>query len=112
MSTKPKGKRKPLYLSEVTDKDILDYIKPLLGHYNFSLVIRELVRDGMRYREQGKGVGEPSSTLSSHPSHKQPEQSVHVLQSDTNNLSSSLQNIELKAKEVSKEDIENRLDSF
>lgn len=45
------GNRRPLYLSKDKDKDILEFIEPLLNKYNFSAAIRELVRDGIRYRK-------------------------------------------------------------
>lgn len=93
------GIRRPIYFSTHRDSDILSYIKPLLKDKSFSSVIRELVRDGIKYREQQKKP----------PNSYQPTQ---VLQSNTSDLSSSLEKIRLKEKEISKKDLETRLDSF
>lgn len=89
------GTRKPLYLSEKKDKDILDYVEPMLDQYSFSAIIRELIRDGIKYREESKQQSQPVA------------QNM-VLQSNT----PPLPKIELKSKQVSKDEIENRLDSF
>lgn len=82
------GTRRTLYLSEVKDKDIMDSIKPLLERYDFSTVIRELVRDGIKYRR-----GEAQM----------------VLQSST---SAPQLNIKLVKREVDDEAFKNRMDSF
>ena len=87
------GNRRPLYLSPVKDQDILSYIEPLVDHYNFSLVVRELIRDGIKYRTDV------------------PE-SKNVIQSNTSTKSPSLQHVELKKKEINDDDIESRLDNF
>lgn len=102
MSTMAKGIRKPIYLSEAKDHDILSYINPLLSHHNFSSVIRDLVRDGMKFRE-GK---QPRQSVP-----VQEPQEVHskVLQSVTSPV---LDDIVLADKEVTKEDLESRLDDF
>lgn len=102
--------RTPLYLSDIKDEDIVEYIKPLVSRYGFSFVIRELIRDGIKFRnsvqKQGEGYLPPSpvSTLNS--------DNYKVLQSNTQNVSSSLENISLNKKPVSLEEIEDRLDNF
>ncbi len=87
-------------MSKEKDRDIIEYINPLLNKYSFSAAIRELVRDGIRYRD--KPV---TSSLNQYV----PQE---VLQSNPSPLSSSLQNVKLEEKEMSFSDIESRLDSF
>lgn len=89
------NKRQPIYFSDSKDADLIKYLSPLLKHKSFSQLIKELVRDGIKYRHNPK-----------------PEK---VLQSITPNLHAEnppLQNIELRQKEISNDDIENRLDKF
>ncbi|QZA70232.1 hypothetical protein 278BB001_81 [Bacillus phage 278BB001] len=96
-----KNNRRTLYLSDRKDKDILDFIEPLVSdRYDFSFVIRELVRDGIKYRTA------PTPAAASAPA--QVVQHENVIQSNPPELS----NIVLKKKELSDEDIEDRLDSF
>jgi hypothetical protein len=85
------GIRRAIYFSKRKDKDILDFIEPMMERYDFSEIIRELVRDGIKYR-----VGQPEK----------------VLQSNTPPTSSPQININLKAKVVKDEDLESRLDNF
>lgn len=95
-----KNNRRTLYLSDRKDKDILDYIQPLVGgRFDFSFVIRELVRDGIKYRSNPTAAAPPA------PQAVYQESSI---QSNTPDLS----NIALQKKELSDEDIEDRLDSF
>lgn len=96
-----KNNRRTLYLSDRKDKDILDFIEPLVSdRYDFSFVIRELVRDGIKYRT--------TSTSSTAPAPAQVVHHENVIQSNPPELS----DIVLKKKELSDEDIEDRLDSF
>ncbi|APZ82633.1 hypothetical protein Goe24_01740 [Bacillus phage vB_BsuM-Goe24] len=96
-----KNNRRTLYLSDRKDKDILDYIQPLVGdRFDFSFVIRELVRDGIKYRSNPVAAAAPTA-----PQAVYQESSI---QSNTPDLS----NIALQKKELSDEDIEDRLDSF
>ncbi|WCS69294.1 hypothetical protein Goe20_01770 [Bacillus phage vB_BsuM-Goe20] len=98
-----KNNRRTLYLSDRKDKDILDYIQPLVGdRFDFSFVIRELVRDGIKYRSNPAAAAAPTPTA---PQAVYQENSI---QSNTPDLS----NIALQKKELSDEDIEDRLDSF
>lgn len=91
------GKRPSLYLRDKKDRDIIEYVAPLLEMEDFSSVIRALVRDGIRYRQ---GVASaPVRPLSSN---------VEVLQSQTLDLGG----IELAKKEASDEEIKARLDDF
>lgn len=78
-------KRRTLYLSPTKDADINRYIKPLLENYDFSTVIKGLVRDGIQFRST-------------------PQQNFSI-QSHT----SPQVNIELKRKEVSDDDLEDRI---
>jgi len=43
-------KRNALYLG-AKDQDIVKYIEPLLDRYDFSSIVRELMRDGIKYRQ-------------------------------------------------------------
>ncbi|MNP83607.1 hypothetical protein D3C76_1826000 [compost metagenome] len=65
----------------------MDYVKPQLERYDFSTIIRELVRDGMKYR-----VGEARMVLQSNT----PPPPI---------------NIKLK-REVDNEAFKNRMDNF
>ena len=91
------GKRPSLYLRDKKDKDIIDYVTPLLDTEDFSSVIRGLVRDGIKYRQGVRSAVSP--TMSSN---------VEVLQSQTPDLGG----IELAKKEASDEEIKARLDDF
>ncbi len=89
------NKRQSVYFSDTKDKDLIEYLSPLVEHKNFSQIIKELVRDGIKFRNNPN-----------------PQ---NVIQSNTitnNSFSNPLQNIELKQKEVSDDDIESMLDSF
>ena len=83
-------KRRPIYLSPTKDADLIAYIEPLEKKYSFSSIIKELARDGIRYRAAPKNLQNP------------------VLLSNT----SPPVNIELKRKEVTDEELENMLDDF
>jgi hypothetical protein len=85
-------KRTALYLGE-RDKDIIEYISPLLTHYDFSSIVRELIRDGIRYRQ---GVV--------------PGPSLNVLQSYTPSQSQKIEGIVLEEKELDLEDVGSKLD--
>lgn len=92
--------RKSVYLRDKLDDDILEVVIPLLKNHSFAHVMRELARDGIRFRK-----GEKEVVPMSHKGIKSviPEQPLP---------SSPLQDIQLKRKEVSNKDIENRLDGF
>lgn len=83
-------KRNTLYLGE-RDKDIIDVVEPLLERYDFSSIIRELVRDGIKYRQGG--------VLQSNTFPIAPQE--EVLQSNTPLI---------KKKEISDDELEDRLD--
>lgn len=90
---KVKGRRS-LYLRERKDKDIIQYIDSLLDKHDFSDIVRDLMRDGIKFR---KG------------------EQVNVLQSNTfthTPITESFEDIELTKKEVSEEDIKARMDGF
>jgi hypothetical protein len=83
--------RRTLYLSPKKDTDIIEYIKPLIPRSDFSTVIRELVRDGIKFRAGAV-----------------PAASQNVIQS----VNPSLKRVELKKKELSDADLEDRLSKF
>ena len=95
-------KRNALYLGK-RDQDIVDYIKPLLSHYDFSSVVRDLIRDGIKYR---KGMALQPSSLPSKPS----SSSQNVLQSMNSSPTPSFEDIQLKEKELDLDDISDKLD--
>lgn len=82
------GTRRPIYFSLTKDSDILQYIGPLEEKYSFSSIIKDLVRDGIRYRTGLKNTLVPQSNTS-----------LPV-------------NIELKRKEIEDEDLDDLLDNF
>jgi hypothetical protein len=86
--------RNALYLGE-RDKDIKEYISPLLNHYDFSSIVRDLIRDGIKYR---RGVFTP------------PPQ--NVLQSMNTSEPLPLEKIVLKEKELNLDDISDKLDNL
>jgi len=81
-----KGARKTVYLSNMQDKDIIEYVHPLLSKYGFSSVIKELVRDGIQFRSRPKNN--------------------NVIQSSTPDFSE----VKLEKKEFKPEDIDKSLD--
>lgn len=83
-------KRNALYLGE-RDKDIVEYISPLLKRYDFSSIVRELIRDGIRYRHE-------------------PVPSQNVLQSTHLSQPLKLEGIVLEEKELDLEEIGDKLD--
>lgn len=99
MSTK---NRRPIYLSENKDRDILDYISPKLKKYSFSATIRELVRDGIKYRR----------SLNNPKSEQNEISNKNIIQSNTFCNNDELRDIELKTIEISNDEIESRLDDF
>lgn len=86
------GTRRPIYLSPTKDTDILDYIGPLEEKYSFSAIVKELMRDGIKFRTAPNNFQNP------------------VLQSNT----SPKVNIQLKHKEeeVNDDKLEDLLDNF
>ncbi|AEW47362.1 hypothetical protein BCB4_0132 [Bacillus phage B4] len=87
--------RKSVYLRDKMDDDILEVIKPLLKNHSFAHVMRELARDGIKYRKGEGGVVYPK-----------------VIQSVTPVESAPIQDIKLVKKEASDKDIASRLDNF
>jgi hypothetical protein len=84
--------RHALYLGE-KDKDIVEYISPLLTRYDFSSVVRELIRDGIRYRQGAV-----------------PGPSLNVLQSSHLSQPVELEGIVLKEKELDPEEVDGKFD--
>jgi hypothetical protein len=83
--------RRTLYLRPKKDQDILDYIQPLLEKDEFAPVIRALVRDGIRFRSGAARIENKPSIQSNTP---------------------ELPRIELKQKELTNSELEDRLDNF
>lgn len=81
------GNRVTIYLSQTKDQDILSFIEPLVNHYNRSTIFKELIRDGIKLRNK----------ITTRP---------NVIQSNT------LGHIEIKKKEITQSEIEERLDNF
>ena len=81
------GIRRPIYLSPTKDIDILKYIEPLEENYSFSSIIKELARDGIKFRSTPNNFQNP------------------VLLSNT----SPKVNIQLKHKD---EDVDDKLDDM
>jgi hypothetical protein len=92
-------KRNALYLGE-KDKDIVEYISPLLKRYDFSSVVRELIRDGIKFRKGANVVVAP------------PTQNVNVLQSSHSSQAPQLDDIKLEQKELDPNDISDKLDNL
>jgi hypothetical protein len=86
--------RRTLYLRPNKDTDIIKYIEPLLENDDFSSVIRSLVRDGIKFRTTGVPTA-PVVYQAGLQSHPQP-----------------IEKMPLKKKEVSEEELEDRLDNF
>lgn len=87
------GARRSLYLRPTKDKDLIDYITPLLTDFDFSVIVRDLMRDGMKYRLQPVSAAIQTRT---------------VTQSNTPDFSQ----VVLTKNEVSDSDLESRLDDF
>jgi len=96
--------RNTLYLSPIRDSDIISYVSPLLYHYDFSQIIRDLVRDGIKYR---KGEITKKTETVSIQSHTSP-----IIQESNTTPKPSLKHIKLEKVEVNDKDLEDRLDSF
>lgn len=85
-------KRNALYLGE-RDNDICEYIAPLLTRYDFSSIVRDLIRDGIRYRQGAV-----------------PGPSLNVLQSSHLSQPVKLEGIVLEKKELDLEEVGSKLD--
>jgi hypothetical protein len=90
------AKRRTVYLRPKKDDDIIQFIIPLLERSDFSTVIRDLVRDGIKFRTQGVATPVVTST---------PQQ---VTQSNT----APMPKLKLEKVKLSKEELEKRLDDF
>jgi hypothetical protein len=82
------GIRRPIYLSPTKDADILKYVGPLEEKYSFSSIVKELMRDGIKFRARPTEKFVPLS-------HTSPPV-----------------NIQLKRKEVTDEELDDMLDNF
>jgi hypothetical protein len=83
--------RRTLYLRPKKDQDIIEYVEPLLEQDEFAPVIRALIRDGIRFRSGAVRIENKPSTQSNTP---------------------KLAGIELKQKELTNSELEDRLDNF
>lgn len=106
--------RQSLYLRETLDADILLVVEPLMQHASFAHVIRELIRDGIKYREIQKNgrmyEKVPQSNTPSKP--YKPKASGVKYEKVPQSNTKPLMNIKLEKKEVSNKEIESKLDSF
>ena len=113
--------RRTLYLRPNKDVDIIEFVSPLLEHGDFSQIIRELVRDGIKFRQLGTSQNEDISLNSfdsrnviqsnTFQNEAAPPKSFgyrNVIQSNT----PKLERIELKRKELTDSELEDRLDGF
>jgi hypothetical protein len=89
-------KRNALYLG-ARDKDIVEYIEPLLTRYDFSSIVRELIRDGIKFRE---GVN------------RQPSPAPQKVLQSSHPSKPILDDLVLEDKELDLEDIGNKLDNL
>lgn len=93
-------KRNALYLGE-RDRDIIEYLEPLVTHYDFSSIVRSLIRDGIKYREMTKQNTEGSLSFGL-PS------SPNVEQSHT----PKIDDIQLDKVQVSEDELDELFDSL
>lgn len=99
-----KDNRVSLYVRPKKDKDIRDELKEVLGEDassgDISEEIRNLIRDGMKYRKGAVGITQP----------KKPEP---VKVKETPKLRKpDFSGLDLKEKEVNINELESRLDNF
>ncbi|WP_226035632.1 hypothetical protein [Aquibacillus saliphilus] len=98
--------RRTVYMSPSKDADLDNYIKQFEKRLTFSHIIKELARDGIKYRKlqkSGRIVEE----------YVRPESGYDkVIQSNTSKNEQDFSNVKLEKKEVKKEELENRLDEF
>lgn len=106
--------RQSLYLRERLDADILDVVEPLMKNASFAHVIRELIRDGIKYRAMQKsGVMYEKVTQSNTVSKPyKPKASGVKYENIPQSNTKPLMNVQIKKKEMSKQDIESKLDAF
>jgi len=96
------GNRYSLYIRPSKDSDILDYLKPLLEREEFSLVVRSLIRDGIKYRSvEYKPLSQPSAS---------PQHFFNNTNTQSNTLDFS--DIKMEKKELDPEELDKRLDDF
>lgn len=94
--------RRTLYIRPVKDDDILNYLKPLLEREEFSLIVRELIRDGIKYRSLSyKPPAQPSGNYEN-------LQNNVVIQSNTPDFSE----VKLEKTEVDRDELDKRLNDF
>jgi hypothetical protein len=43
--------RQSIYFSQKKDKDLVDFLEPLVTHYDFNMIAKDLMRDGIKYRQ-------------------------------------------------------------
>ncbi|AFQ96413.1 hypothetical protein [Bacillus phage vB_BceM_Bc431v3] len=103
--------RRSLYLREDMDDDILQVVTPLLKKNSFAHVMRELARDGMKYREMIKKGGNVTQSNTSTKPYK-PKASGAKYENIPQSNTKPLMNVKITKKEMSKEDIESKLDNF
>lgn len=43
--------RQSIYFSQKKDKDLIEYLEPLVTHYDFNMIAKDLMRDGIKHRQ-------------------------------------------------------------
>lgn len=91
--------RRTLYLRPQKDSDILTFIEPLLKMYDFSHIIRELVRDGIKFRSSSREIVQQPNTFV-------------PIRTDLQSNTPSFDDIKLEKKQASLDDLNKALDEF
>lgn len=94
MPSKKVEGRRSLYLRGRKDRDIIQYIESLMDKHDFTDIVRDLLRDGIAYRNR-----EQMNVL----------QSNQITHTET---TESFDDIKLIKKEVSEDEIKERIDGF
>lgn len=89
--------RHSIYLRKGKDRDLISYINGLLPDHDFAEIVRDLMRDGIKYRKQKVETD----------SYNKPTNSINP--PITNSFSPD---IKLAKMEVSEDDLKGRLDDF
>lgn len=100
--------RRSVYFRKGKDKDLVKYINKLLDKHDFSEIARGLMRDGIKYRRIKHNNSTHTPTPESH--YEIIKSTVPQAPKPVNHT--PISDIELIKKEVSREDLSNRLDEF
>lgn len=97
--------RKSIYFRKDKDKDLISYISKLLTIHDFAEIARGLMRDGIKYREMRHNNSTYAPTPDTHQNNSQNY-------TPSPSKSFSVPDMELKKKQISKEELRDRLDDF